>query len=406
MTDKNPSAVKAQSAVEDIFETIIRFREDLHRHPELSWQEFRTTEKIVEILKTHGIVNLSTPLETGVVVDMVFDSAAPFILLRADIDALPLQDEKNVPYRSRNKGVCHACAHDAHTAVMVGVALALRKLQTPLPYNVRFAFQPAEEPIPSGAPKMIETGILKNVAYALGLHMEPRLPSGSIGLTPGWVNMQSIRLNLTLQGPGGHSARPHETADLIWIASRIVLEGYQLVYRGINLLDSAVILTFTEIEARRGYNVIPNKLTLTGTLRLSDPQKKEMFIARFQKLLRHLESDSGCQIDFQYQEGAPAIYNDPELIARLQANLKQDFFEEPELYTDFRTPGGDDFSHYCQQVPGAMVRFGVRTEAMTASLHEGLFDVNPEAIKLAVGFFLHQLLHFSAGDHKLKSNSD
>lgn len=396
MVDKKLAAIDLQKNIAAIFDEIIKFREDLHCHPELSWQEFRTTEKIKKILQDNGLQNLSSPLETGLVADLVFNPGAPFFLLRADIDALPLSDEKDAPYRSQNPGVCHACGHDAHTAVMAGVALTLNRLNASLPFNTRFVFQPAEEPIPSGAPQMIKAGILEKVRYVLGLHMEPRLGLGSIGLTPGWINMQSIRLNLTLEGPGGHSARPHETADLIWIASRIIQDSYQMVYRGINLLDSAVILTFTEIEARRGYNIIPDRLTLTGTLRLSDPQKKKLFLERLQNRLSFLENESKCRIHFQYQEGAPAIYNDPDLIARLRQNLQEDFSLTYKLATDFRTPGGDDFSHYCQDIPGAMVRFGVRTEKMGYSLHEGKFDVDPEAIRMAISFFVHQLLRLGS----------
>nr|NIW97202.1 M20/M25/M40 family metallo-hydrolase [Phycisphaerae bacterium] len=151
-----------KSSVEGILEELIRFREDLHRFPELSWQEFQTTEKIIEMLTKHDIHNFSRPLDTGLVVDMEFDKNAPYLLLRADIDALPIQDEKAVPYRSRNTGVCHACAHDAHTATMIGVACLVKKLDLNLPYNLRFVFQPAEETIPSGGPKMIEHGVRKN----------------------------------------------------------------------------------------------------------------------------------------------------------------------------------------------------------------------------------------------------
>jgi amidohydrolase len=276
---------------------------------------------------------------------------------------------------------------------MAGVALALKTSGAVLPFNLRFVFQPAEEPIPSGAPRMIEAGALEQVRYALGLHMEPRLPLGSIALTPGWINMQSVRLDLTLEGPGGHSARPHETADLLWLASRIIQEGYQMVYRRINLLDSAVILTFTEIEAGRGYNVIPNELTLTATLRISDPRKRDLFIGQFRGLLQYLEKESGAQIRFEYREGAPAIHNDPELIHGLHRNTRENFWLPVEVQTGFRTPGGDDFSFYSEKVPGAMVRFGVRTDTMTANLHNGRFDVHPEAIRNAVSFFVHQLVH-------------
>lgn len=393
MTLKRISVPELQAGIEAVLERVVGFREDLHRHPELSWQEYRTTLKIKELLAEYGIKDFSMPLPTGVIAEMVFTPGAPFVLLRADIDALPLQDEKETPYRSQNAGVCHACGHDAHTAVMAGVALALKTSGAILPFNLRFVFQPAEEPIPSGAPRMIEAGVLERVRYALGLHMEPRLPLGSIALTPGWINMQSVRLDLVLEGPGGHSARPHETADLLWLASRIIQEGYEMVYRRINLLDSAVILTFTEIEAGRGYNVIPNKLSLTATLRISDPRKKDLFIRQFQDLLHYLEKESGARIRFEYREGAPAIHNDSELIHRLHRNIRENFWLPLEVQTDFRTPGGDDFSFYSEKVPGAMVRFGVRTDTMTANLHEGRFDVHPEAIRTAVAFFLHQLVH-------------
>ncbi len=394
MTKTNQSISELIDFTGEFFDSLVEFREELHRNPELSWQEFQTTTRIKSFLSQHGIDQFASPLETGGIVDFKFKENAPFILLRADIDALPLQDEKNTPYCSQNPGVCHACAHDAHTAVMAGVAIALNKVKPPLPCNLRFVFQPAEEPIPSGAPEMIKKGVLNNVRYVLGLHMEPRLPLGTISLTPGWINMQSNRLDLTLNGPGGHSARPHETADLLWIASRIIQDSYQIVYRELNLLDSAVILTFTAIEAGQGYNVIPNQLKLTGTLRLSDEKKKADFLTRFKKLLAHYESETGCQIQFTIQHGSPAIYNDPELIEKLKSVLQNKFELPFKLVSNFRTPGGDDFSYYCKDIPGAMVKIGVRTDQMTASLHEGKFDVPPESIKNAVLFFLHQIVYW------------
>ena len=261
--------------INTLYPDLVNIREDLHRHPELSWEEHQTTERIAKALSLPGIPPLERITPTGGKIDFVFREGAPFILLRADIDALPIQDEKSVPYRSTRNGVSHACGHDAHTTTVIGVGRALAQLP-PLPYNLRLVFQPAEEPIPSGAPTMIEAGVLQDVVAALGMHMEPRLPLGTISITPGWVNMQSIRLDLVLHGKGGHSARPNETADLLWIASRIIQESYQSVYRQINLLDTTVVLTFTEIHAAQGYNVIPRELHLTGTLRLSDPHKKEL----------------------------------------------------------------------------------------------------------------------------------
>ncbi len=393
MAERQLMIAQMKQAVNEIFDELIEFRQDLHSHPELSWQEFRTTEKIAEKLAAHGIDSFQRPLETGGYVDIVFDENAPFVLIRADIDALPLQDKKEVSYRSRNEGVCHACAHDAHTTTVLGVALAAHRLDRKMPYNFRFVFQPAEEPIPSGAPKMIATGVLKDVKYALGMHMEPRLPLGTLGLADGWVNMQSNRLDITLRGAGGHSARPSEAADLLWIASRMIQDSYDLVYRKIDLRDSPVVLTFTEISAGQGYNIIPNELKLTGTLRISDPVKDEQFIAHFERFLTHLEEENHCKIELKKTNGAPAIYNEPDLMQQLRQNVEKDFWISQDIDNDFRTPGGDDFSYYSAAVPGAMVRIGVKTDTMSAGLHDGDFDVHPEAIRNAVSFFLHQLYH-------------
>lgn len=392
MHKERPEINEVQSVVADLFPILVNFRETLHRNPELSWEEFETTRRIETLLRDHGVENIRKPLETGLVVDFHYNDAAPVLMLRADIDALPIRDKKTVPYRSQNDGVCHACGHDAHTATMVGVALALQKLQPGLPHNVRIVFQPAEEPIPSGAPEMIKAGVLENVRAVLGLHMEPRMPLGTLGLASGWINMESDRLDLHLSGSGGHSARPNEAADLLWMASRIINDSYQMVYRGINLRDSPVVLTFTEIHAKEGYNIIPARLSLTGTLRFSDPAKRDVFMERFGAYLQFLETDNRCQIKWDLQTGAPAVFNHPDLMNQLIQNLQQDFWLRVETDTEFRTPGGDDFSYYCQQIPGAMVRIGVRTEQTAASLHDGAFDIPREALKIATAFFLHQTL--------------
>ena len=379
-------------SVHAITPDIIALRKYLHQHPELSWQETATTEYIAAFLEQGGYRTFVRPLDTGGWVDLVFREGAPFIMLRADIDALPIQDEKTVPHRSTVDGVSHACAHDAHTATVAGAAIALQRGLSNLPYNLRFVFQPAEEPIESGASRMIEHGVLEGVAYALGMHMEPRLPLGSIGITPGWVNMQSTRLLIELKGPGGHSARPADTVDLLWLASRIIQDGYGIIYRRINHLDSTSVLTFTEIHAGQGYNVIPGTLNMTATLRQSDPQKRDRGIALLQQYLQHLETETGCHIKMDVRSGAPAIYNDPRLVDLLRKNLAT-FPLQYDLVTEFRTPGADDFSYYCQHVPGVMVRIGVRTDSMQSSLHEGLFDVADEALTLASAFFTHQCAH-------------
>ncbi len=385
-TNHSPSTV--QSIIKKLLPDLKRFREDLHRHPELSWQEYRTTEKIMAFLKKYGIETFHRPMDTGGWIDLVFHESAPFVMLRADIDALPLQDAKEVPYRSRNPGVCHACGHDVHSTVMVGLAAAVHQLRPSLSHNLRIVFQPAEEPIPAGAPRFIEHGVLKDVRYALGQHVDPRLPLGIISLTSGWVNMQSIRLDLKLRGAGGHSARPFETPDLIWLASRLVEESYSIIYREFNWLEHPIVLTFTEIHAGEGYNIIPRELTLTGTLRVTNRTSKNRFLMKFRSLLQQLETESRVQTEFTRQEGAPPVLNDDGLIRQLQAIARTTEGSPITFISDFRSSGGDDFGFYAQEVPSALVRFGIKTKDDQPSLHNGHFDVPFEVVELAIRFFL------------------
>lgn len=389
----NKMLKRIKAEVENLYPALKAFREDLHQHPELSWQEFRTTKKIEEILRQNGVNGFKKPLETGGYIDFHHKDNAPFLLFRADIDALPIQDQKKKPYSSKNSGVLHACGHDMHTTIILGLALLIHRLNVELPFNLRFVFQPAEEVIPNGAEKMLNAGILNDVKNAFGLHVEPRLKFGVISLTPGWVNMQSVRIDIKMSGRGGHSAYPHKCPDLIWIASRIIQSSYQIVYREIDILNTPAVLSFTEIRAGEGYNIFPSKLHLAGTFRNADTDSKKQFFHKLNRLTGEIADETGAKIELKLFEGAPPVMNDPDLIQKLQANA--DSFEDiPEILTDFRSPGGDDFGSYCQKVPSALIRFGFAKQGYTSLLHTETFDVPPELIKTAVSFLGRQLLSF------------
>ena len=379
-------------AVTSMRSRLKEFREELHMHPEPGWEEKQTTQRIQQFLQEIGLSEFIQPLPTGGWVDLVIHADKPFVLLRADIDALPVPDKKSVPYRSQHPGFCHACGHDVHTTVMLGVAAILQKLELTPPLNVRFLFQPAEEPIPSGAPKMVEKGALRNVKFALAMHVEPRLPLGVIGLTSGWINMQSIRLDITLEGPGGHSARPYETADLIWLASRLIQQSYGVINREIDWFTSPCVLTFTEIEAGEGYNIIPRKLRLTGTLRVTDDSTKNKFLLKLRNILQEMETENGIRSKLQRQEGSPAVLNNEELIRKLATVVQKMEPTPPPINRDYRSPGGDDFGFISRKVPSAMVRFGIKTRDDQPALHSSLFDVPWDAAELAMQFFLLAIL--------------
>jgi len=390
---KQISSSQIDKEIGKLYAQLKAFREDLHRHPELSWKEFRTTEKIESLLSGNGIDAFQRPLDTGGFVDLVFKKGAPFLLFRADIDALPIQDKKKKPYSSKNAGVCHSCGHDMHTTIIAGLALAIHKLNPDLPFNLRFVFQPAEEVIPNGASKMLKAGVLKNVKHAFGLHVEPRLDFGVISLTPGWVNMQCTQVDINLSGEGGHSAYPHKCADLVWIASRIIQESYQIIYREVDILKSPTILSFTGIQAGEGHNILPSKLKISGTFRNASPEVKEHFFKKLSGLTNSITKETGAKIEIKCIEGAPPVSNDPDLIQKLQDNA-QSFEGFNGIVADMKTPGGDDFGSYSQKVPSALIRFGFGKKGFTSLLHTDTFDVPPELIKTAVSFFAHQILHF------------
>ncbi|MFZ0390802.1 MAG: amidohydrolase, partial [Calditrichia bacterium] len=213
---------KLDSLITRLYPDLQNLRRDLHRDPELSWKEYRTTNKIRDFLRQQGYSDFHQPLDTGLVTETQWESGRPAIALRADIDALPIADAKTTPYASQNAGVSHACGHDVHTAVMCGVAAVLQQLGGEMGINARFLFQPAEEPIPSGAPQFIKKGVLDGIDHILGMHVEPELKLGQVSVTEGWVNAQSIRLEWQFLGEGGHSARPQQTANPIDAASMLM----------------------------------------------------------------------------------------------------------------------------------------------------------------------------------------
>jgi len=322
-------------------------------------------------------------------------SGHPTVALRADIDALPVPDEKDVPYRSQNEGICHACGHDVHTAVMCGVAALLNRLETPLPVNVRFLFQPAEEPIPSGAPRFIEAGVLEGVDSIWGLHMEPSLPLGTVGLTRGWVNAQSIRLEWKLRGSGGHSARPHLTANPITAGAALLMQASQQATSEWNQPDKPVVLAFTRFISGESYNVIPKEAAITATLRITDPEAKAPLLEKLASLTRHIAGGSEVEAEFTYHAGAPPVINHPDIVGKFIRNLEQSGLGEFRIERNFRSMGGDDFGWYAQALPAALVRFGIASEGKEApGLHTGKFDVLEEVIKLAVLFFVIQVLNW------------
>jgi amidohydrolase len=382
-----------KKTIDGIYPELVALRREMHQFPELAWQEVETTKRVERFLRDQNFTSFRYPLETGLICDLIRKENTETVAFRADLDALPIQDEKKVPYRSKNSGVCHACGHDVHTAIVCGIAGVLNSIQETLPVNVRFVFQPAEEPIPTGAPKMIEKGALKGVDTIWGLHIEPNLPLGTVSLTSGWVNAQCNRLKWEILGKGGHSARPHQAIDPLWAGIQLIQQMYQTAYHHWSEPDYPLVMSFTKFESGSAYNAIPDTALLEGTLRLTKQEKWADILDQLKKINRSIETSTAVKIKFDKFMGAPPVVNDPILISKFLEITKKEI-SDVMYQSDFRSLGGDDFGYYSTIIPAAMIRFGVGQSENPPGLHTGLFDVNEEVIKIGVRFFVLQLLNW------------
>ncbi len=372
---------------------LVAFRRDLHMHPELGHQEFRTTAALKARLEKAGLAPRVLPGGTGLICDVggAPDAAArPVLALRADIDALPIPDTKaGVPYRSTVPDRAHACGHDVHTTVVLGAGLVLAELarQDRLPQPVRLIFQPAEEVLPGGATEALECGALDGVGRIIAVHCDPRVDAGRIGLRHGPITSACDRLEIALGGPGGHTARPHLTTDLVTAAAKVVSEVPALVARRVDA-RSGLSITWGRIEAGHACNVIPQHAELSGTIRCLDldtwRQAPDIIHAAVQEVADLHRAKSAIN----YVRGVPPVVNDAAVTDLLRdamtARRGADAVEDTA-----QSLGGEDFSWYLEHVPGAMARLGVRTpgERGVRDLHQGDFDADEHAITVGVELF-------------------
>ncbi|MFZ3472453.1 amidohydrolase [Streptomyces sp. 4.24] len=386
---------------------LIAFRRDLHMHPELGHQEFRTTAAIKARLEKAGLRPRVLKSGTGLICDVgTWDEGArssveggggrreggvrPMLALRADIDALPIPDAKtHVSYRSTVPDRAHACGHDVHTAVVLGAGLVLAELdrQGLLPRPVRLLFQPAEEVLPGGATEAIDSGVLDGVGKIVAVHCDPRVDAGRIGLRSGPITSACDRLEVTLEGPGGHTARPHLTTDLVTAAARLALDLPAVLARRMDA-RSGMSVTWGRIEAGHACNVIPMHAELSGTVRCLDLASWHEAPDQIHAVIDEIASMHRAKSEITYVRGVPPVVNDPVVTELLReamgARRGSDSVEDTE-----QSLGGEDFSWYLEHVPGAMARLGVRTPGDTAKrdLHRGDFDVDEAAIGVGVEFF-------------------
>ncbi|MER5964090.1 amidohydrolase [Streptomyces sp. NPDC002057] len=369
---------------------LIAFRRDLHMHPELGNQEFRTTAALKARLEAAGLAPKVLPGGTGLICDIgTPDHDRPMLALRADLDALPIPDVKTVAYRSTVANRAHACGHDVHTTAVLGAGLVLADLDRRglLPNAVRLLFQPAEEVLPGGAADAIEAGVLDGVGRIIAVHCDPKVDAGRIGLRAGPITSACDRLEITLDGPGGHTARPHLTTDLVTAAARIATDVPAVLARRVDA-RSGLSVTWGRIEAGHACNVIPQHAELSGTVRCLDLPTWREAPDLVHAAVDEIAALHRAKSTVTYVRGVPPVVNDPgvtELLAAAMTARRGPYaIEDTE-----QSLGGEDFSWYLEHVPGAMARLGVRTPGDTRvrDLHAGDFDVDERSIEAAVELF-------------------
>ncbi|MFC3395525.1 M20 peptidase aminoacylase family protein [Brenneria rubrifaciens] len=364
---------------DDSFERqLIEWRRTLHQYPELSNQEHQTTSRITGWLKDNSIRLLSLPLTSGVVAELGSGSG-PLVALRADIDALPIDEQTDLPFRSKNPGVMHACGHDFHTAVMLGAACLLKKSESRLHGKVRILFQPAEE-VSTGASHFIQAGALQGVSAIFGLHNAPDLPAGTFATRSGPFYANVDRFSIRVTGKGAHAAKPEEGIDSIVTACNIVNALQTLPSRSFSSLE-ALVISVTRISGGNTWNVLPQTVELEGTVRTYNPQIREQIPARIEQLIRGVTLALGASAELHWQPGPPSVVN-TDFWADFSKKIAQDAgyqVDNAELQMS-----GEDFALYLQQIPGAFVSIGSGSKF---GLHHPQFNPNEYAIAPAARYF-------------------
>lgn len=358
---------------------IIEWRRDFHRHPEIAYQEQRTSSVICKFLEGIGIP-VSTCAGTGLIGVLDGKPGEKTVALRADMDALPLKEEGEKTYISENPEATHACGHDGHMAVLMGVAQLLSQRKNRFKGKIVFLFQPAEERIPGGAKKMIEEGALEGVDAIFGLHLWQPLPTGTMGIVKGAMMAQPDQFSIRVKGEGGHGSAPQATVDPILVASHLVLNAQSIVSRNVDPLKPLVV-SFGTVHGGTIYNIIPCEVSLTGTVRTFDPSVQALAERRLKEISEETCKTFGARAHFQYEKGYPPLINDEAMVdfvgevARKTLGAKKIKSIDPIM-------GGEDFAYFLQKLPGAFLFFGMG-DGMRFPHHHPAFDLDEKALPLA-----------------------
>ncbi|MEN9216504.1 MAG: amidohydrolase [Gloeomargarita sp. HHBFW_bins_162] len=380
-------------AIQALHPQLVQWRRALHQRPELGFREVETSAQVVNLLRQWGYEPQTGIAQTGVMAVITGQKPGPVLALRADMDALPIQELNTVPYRSQIDGVMHACGHDGHTAILLGVAHYLAHHRHDLRGTVKLIFQPAEEG-PGGAKPMIEAGVLDNppVEAIFGLHLWNDLPAGSVGVRSGALMAASDFFSCQIQGRGGHGAKPQQTIDALVVAAQVVVALQTVVARQINPLEPAVV-TVGELHAGHARNVIADQATFGGTVRYFNPDLAPVLRQKLEAIIQGVCQASGATYRFEYEYLYPPLVNDPAMTELVRTVAQQVVEPELGLMPDCQTLGGEDMAFFLQAVPGCYFFLGSANplKGLDFPHHHPRFDFDEAVLSLGVELFVRCL---------------
>ena len=383
---------------QQLFKWMVSFRRDLHKFPELSWDEKRTARKIESTLNRWNIPNRRLS-ETGIIVDLPGPEDVPLVALRADIDALPIFEETGLPFASHNPGIMHACGHDGHATMLLAAARILSRKKD-LPAPVRLIFQPAEEQ-GSGAKAMIDDGVLEGVEMIFGGHLDRHFPTGTLAVTPGVVNAATDAFQIRITSSGGHAAKPHETVDAVVVGSLMVMALQTIVSREIDPAYPAVV-SVGRFNAGTVGNAIAGQAVLDGTIRTQQKSTRNHFQEAINRIANSVGKLHGAHVEVRFSSGTPLLKNDPKM-SKLAREAAINVVGEDNIgRVSPANMGGEDFSYYMENVPGCYIRIGANfQDRMNYPAHSSKFDFNEEAMMYGTAWYCE--MAYVAGKHLVRT---
>jgi len=367
----------------EITDDLVSIRRTIHQNPELGFEEHETSALVTDYLKSLGVFERGGIAGTGVVGRIDGTSNGPTLLIRADMDALPVTEDTGLPFASRNPGKMHACGHDSHTAILLGVATVLSRLKDKLPGRIKLVFQPAEETL-YGAQRMIEDGVLDDtVDFCLGYHNWPLLPGGSVGYHPDVAFASSDSFDLTLKGKSGHAAHPHLSVDVVTAAGYFLTQLQTLVSREVAPLQPAVV-SVGSIHGGTARNVLPDSVVLEGTVRTQNMEAKKKVEEGMRRLLDGLKLGMRIDYDLNYQNGVPVLRNTPEVLETVLGAAREMLGDGNVRELPDGSMGSEDFALFTSRYPSAHLRIGSKIDGLDTALHRSNFNLHEDSIPTAV----------------------